>query len=169
MVTVICQHTGIEFEAASKRQKNHPAVAALLASANEDGTYRVAVQRLAAARAAGMTEIDAIVRFVQTGEKAALARRAEIQAADRRLEQERAARHAAAMAQRDATNSILREAGFRWLRYEEREEAVTRWGVPEFGFVLVVAATNEVVPSVEEAMRRGAAAGNVRCRAWLEK
>lgn len=37
MITVKCQHTGFEFEAESKRSKNHPAVSAFLNGANEDG------------------------------------------------------------------------------------------------------------------------------------
>ena len=40
MVKVICQHSGIEFEAASKRSKNHPMVSDLKVRANKDGNYR---------------------------------------------------------------------------------------------------------------------------------
>lgn len=41
MITVKCQHTGFEFEAESKRSKNHPAVAAFLNTANDDGKRHV--------------------------------------------------------------------------------------------------------------------------------
>ena len=50
-VTVTCQYTGIEFEASSKRSKNHPLVAALLNEASKDrfhiGAYAKAKELLA--------------------------------------------------------------------------------------------------------------------------
>lgn len=41
MITIKCQYTGFEFEAESKRSKNHPAVASFLNEANEDGKRAV--------------------------------------------------------------------------------------------------------------------------------
>lgn len=53
-VQVTCQHTGIEFEAASKRSKNHPLVAKFLDAASSDrfkiGAYAEAKRLLAEAR-----------------------------------------------------------------------------------------------------------------------
>jgi len=40
MITVKCQYTGIEFEARSKRSKNHPVVSALLSEANKNRSYK---------------------------------------------------------------------------------------------------------------------------------
>lgn len=52
--TVTCQYTGIEFEAASKRTKNHPLVATFLAEASSDkhhiGAYAKAKELLAEAK-----------------------------------------------------------------------------------------------------------------------
>ena len=56
MITVVCQYTGVEFEAASKRQRNHPAVAAFLNAAAADkkvGAYAEAKNILYAAAANG--------------------------------------------------------------------------------------------------------------------
>ena len=39
MITVICSKTGLEFQAKSKRSKNHPLVSAILSDANKDGVY----------------------------------------------------------------------------------------------------------------------------------
>ncbi len=40
VVTIKCQHSGIEFEAQSKRTKQHPRVAKLKTDAHRDGNYR---------------------------------------------------------------------------------------------------------------------------------
>lgn len=39
MVTVTCKYTGIQFEAETRRTKNHPQVTAFLKTANEDGDF----------------------------------------------------------------------------------------------------------------------------------
>lgn len=53
-VTVKCQYTGIEFEAASSRSKNHPLVAKFVDEASKDrfhvGAYAKAKELLAAAK-----------------------------------------------------------------------------------------------------------------------
>jgi hypothetical protein len=55
MVTVICQYSGLEFEAASKRSKNHPRVAILLEDANRKGVYGDVVSAMARAKREGVT------------------------------------------------------------------------------------------------------------------
>src|SRR4051794_38625784 len=115
---IICQYTGLEFEAASRRSKNHPRVSDLLNEAAKGGWYRTAVERFAAARERGMADLDAILQFVRTGGMEAqqarqdeLARRAQI---DREIEH----RCRDAKRERDEQNSVLREAGFRWRKFE---------------------------------------------------
>ena len=39
MITLNCNKTGLEFQAKSKRSKNHPLVSAILSEANKDGVY----------------------------------------------------------------------------------------------------------------------------------
>lgn len=66
-VTVKCQYTGIEFESASNRSKNHPKVAKFLDEASKDrfhvGAYNKAKELLAAAK--GQTDnIDELMTAV---------------------------------------------------------------------------------------------------------
>lgn len=68
MFTIKCQYTGIEFEADSKRTKNHPAVTRFLNEANEDGkravgAYAQAKQLLAEA-AGNFDNIDELMAAV---------------------------------------------------------------------------------------------------------
>lgn len=63
MITMTCDKTGIQFEADSKRQKNHPKVSAFLNEAGKDngryiGASRKAQQILAEIKSAGYSDID---------------------------------------------------------------------------------------------------------------
>lgn len=55
MVTVTCQYSGVEFEAKSKRSKNHPRVANLLENANRKGVYNDVVAAMVQAKRQGIT------------------------------------------------------------------------------------------------------------------
>jgi hypothetical protein len=70
-VKVICQYTGTEFEAASSRAKNSPAVAALLADANKRGVYSAVVDALVSAKNDGLTG-DAVLSVGQAALKGGL-------------------------------------------------------------------------------------------------
>jgi hypothetical protein len=114
--TVKCQHTGIEFQAASKRALNHPVVSAFLAKYNSDwksyrgagdeikaslanvyGAYETAEEAVAAA------EADYLAwRSGQTGIRAQMKAEAKAKAEARRA--------------REATNAKLREHGYTWTR-----------------------------------------------------
>lgn len=67
MTTITCQYTGINFEAASTRTKNHPKVAKFLDEASSDkhhvGAYAKAKELLAEARGQS-DDIDEIVTAV---------------------------------------------------------------------------------------------------------
>lgn len=66
MVTVICQHSGIEFEAHSKQTKQHPLVAELKKESNKKGTYRQVNEALDKVRAeGGYTTIEEYVQRVR--------------------------------------------------------------------------------------------------------
>lgn len=78
MITVTCQHTGIEFEAKSKAAKNHPAISDLLTEAHKRGAHQQVKDLLVELRAECVTdlaEIEALAQVVIDG------RRAELQAA----------------------------------------------------------------------------------------
>lgn len=117
-----CQYTGIEFEAASKRQKNHPRVSALLNDAAKAGpaAYGTAKARLEEARQSGMTDIDAIIDFVRTGANQAQAALDARIAADRQAQKDAAKQRHYDKNARDYQNGILRAGGFRWIKEDER-------------------------------------------------
>jgi hypothetical protein len=68
MITIKCQYTGIEFEAESKRTKNHPAVTAFLNDANEDGKRGVGAyaeaKRLLSEAVGNFGDIDSLMAAV---------------------------------------------------------------------------------------------------------
>lgn len=89
MTTIICQYTGIEFEAKSARVKNHPEIASLLAEAQKVNRYGIALEAIQNARTAGVTEIT---DFVSLARAAVKTNRATEMAEARRMMDERAAR-----------------------------------------------------------------------------
>ena len=72
-VTVECQYTGIEFEAATKRSKNHPVIANVLNQAYSDGWRDQALTAIQAGREAGFTKIAEYVSLLKETELAAKA------------------------------------------------------------------------------------------------
>lgn len=166
MPIIICDKTGIPFEG-TKRQKNHPRVSALLNSAHKAGTYNVALARLEAAKAAGMTDIDAVIAYVHSGENAALQARAAEQA---RRQQEDEQRTAAVQARR-ITNEFLRSCGFRWVNagFESEEDAdfYAGFATAEIGKVWRLEDPEGRPTSLRAAMERLAEAGYGQAKAWL--
>ena len=73
MITVKCQHTGFEFEAASKRSKNHPKVAEFLNEANREGKHYRGSGRIAkqlVREASGYENIDELMTDVRNSYEA---------------------------------------------------------------------------------------------------
>lgn len=172
MPIVTCQYTGIVFEAASRRQKNHPRVSAALDRAAKSGTYGTAVERLAEAREAGMTDLDAILAYVASGEREAIdARRREADAREQaRKDRDLAFRRAAA--EREATNAILRTHGYQWRK--EDEESLDAFGAGAFqalygnaSHVWLLIAPDGREVAVREAMEAIAATGSADAQQWL--
>lgn len=115
MVTVTCQYTGIQFEAKSARTKNHPLVSQLLADAHKHGTYGVAVEMLAVAKEAGMSDIHEIVAFAFANMCATEQKRFdELEARKREMKAQRQRRR--------EVNETLRANGYRWRRVNVAEE-----------------------------------------------
>ena len=117
MITVTCEKTGIQFESDSKRQKNHPRVSAFVNDANKDnrhyaGAYGAALNIVAEIKAAGITDIDDAMTYVneayaawKNGTAKPIIRKTQgdymREAKDRRNERER-------------VNEILKAHGYRW-------------------------------------------------------
>ena len=114
MVTVKCQYTNIEFEAASKRAKNHPSVSAMLAKANKEGTYSEAKKALAMGVEKGFSTIEEFEKLVAERSLRARERRARSRADDARREEERK-QHARSRAN---LNAMLRKHGYKWAKVE---------------------------------------------------
>lgn len=178
---IACQYTGIEFEATSKRQKNHPRVSALLNDAAKAGgaAYNTAKDRLAEARAAGLTDINEVISFVRTGamqaQAAADQRRADNAQARKDADKDR---HYARVA-REYTNSILRDGGYRWEKTIEDEESMDFAGPNAFAAIhgswrdsatiWTLYTPDGRVVSVREAMQELAAKQNGRAVRWLSE
>lgn len=65
MVTIKCQHSGIEFEAATRRTKQHPLIAEMKADANKNGNYRQVNNALdTVQKNGGYTTIEEYVNLV---------------------------------------------------------------------------------------------------------
>lgn len=65
MVTIKCKHSGIVFEAKTKRTKQHPDIAALKQRANKDGNYREVDNALdAVTKAGGYSTIEKYMQLV---------------------------------------------------------------------------------------------------------
>ena len=118
MVTVKCQYTNIEFEAASKRAKNHPSVSAMLAKANKERTYCEVKEALAVGVEKGFSTIEEFEKLVAERALRARERRARSRADDARREEERK-QHARSRAN---LNAMLRKHGYAWSKVETSGE-----------------------------------------------
>lgn len=120
MITIKCQHSGLEFEANSKRTKQHPDVAAFKnEAASKRGDYNAALKALDEAAQTGnyktIEEYMHLVNDIYTG-----ANKAKHEAEKKRLEAEAKARQELAdrKAKRQAQNAFLRENGYVWKKEE---------------------------------------------------
>lgn len=116
-----CDKTGIEFDADSKRQKNHPLVSGFLDEANKDsrryiGSYAAAQQILGEIKAAGMTDINEAMQYAneayrawKTGDAKPVVRKT----AGFYIRQQKDASRI-----REAQNAILKQHGYRWEKDE---------------------------------------------------
>jgi hypothetical protein len=96
-VTVTCQYSGIQFEASSKRSKNHPRVAELLADANKKGVYGDVVTAMAQAKRDGITG-EAIIEIGKVAFENGLNAAAEFNARWRAEKREKLAQESARIA-----------------------------------------------------------------------
>ena len=72
MVQVICEKTGIEFEASSKRTKNHPAIMSVVNQANKEMWYNQCLEALAAGRESGLDTVEQFLGLLKETQEAAL-------------------------------------------------------------------------------------------------
>lgn len=115
MVEITCNESGIKFEAATRRTKQHPLIADAKAKANKDKMYSQLNDALATVRREGgyttIEEFMARVNAIMRGEKDAKA-----EATAKRLREDKAREDARqqARANRYTQNLILRKHGYTW-------------------------------------------------------
>lgn len=126
MVTITCQYTGFQFEAESRRSKNHPFVSAFLNDANAEGKYKVGayskgVELLNAAKGQFDT-IEELIAFVREG---FASWKQDAESIHRWTQGDRIRQLKEQSRRRDAINSILRQNGYRWELegYKDEEDA----------------------------------------------
>jgi hypothetical protein len=107
-----CEKTGLEFEATSKRVRNHPTIMAMLSDAYRDGWHFDAMEAIKSGRNAGYTTIEQFVSALNDAKEQYKLRTNAIYAAEmqRKREAEEVRR------QRHVTNSLLRSRGYEWQR-----------------------------------------------------
>jgi hypothetical protein len=115
MPTITCQHSGLTFDAASARAKNHPRVSDLLSRAYRDGSYDTTVQALAAVRkAGGYSDIDGFMTLVDERLNRAAAVRREREERQRQAEAESRRAYKEMHARRKANNALLLQHKYIW-------------------------------------------------------
>lgn len=122
---MICDKTGIQFEAESKRQKNHPRVSAFLDEANKDsrryvGSYAAAQQILADIKTAGMTDINEAITYANEAYNAW--KNGEAKPVIRKTVGWHIRQQKDASRTRDAINAVLKQHGYRWEKEEVGSE-----------------------------------------------
>lgn len=123
MVTIICQHSGLEVEAESKRTRQHPLIAGFKDRASREDTYREAGQALDEARKRGgysnIDEYMALVKQIiaELQDKA----RAQHDAKAAAYRKDEAAREQIKR-ERQQRNAHLKAHGYTWHRYEAGTE-----------------------------------------------
>lgn len=117
MVTITCQYTGLDFEAASTRSKNHPLVSQFVNDANKDGrhyhgAYHAAKEIISNT---GESDIESVlaVANAQYAEWVANAKAA----VNRKFAQEKERKEAKKA--RAEQNGTLRRHGYTWSREDE--------------------------------------------------
>lgn len=123
MITAICQHSGLEFEASSKRTKQHPNVAALKSTAYDNGNYAEVMQALDTVKERGgyktIEEYLDLVNEIASG-KVTASRDARKREREEKAQREEARREH--KRQRDAQNNILRRNGYNWRKIHDQED-----------------------------------------------
>lgn len=160
---VTCEKTGITFEAASKRTKNHPQIMSLLTEANRNGWYHQALEAIKQGREQGFTTIEQFLAAMRESEQGA--KQIRYTQIDERNQQKRALEEA--RRQRHITNTFLREHGYHWEKYENDEEDQDFFGAPAVEWDLW-SPDNHIV-SVKEAMQQLASQQIAFAQKWLEE
>jgi len=164
MVQVTCEKSGLVFEAATRRTKNHPTIMYWLSEAFKDGWNQVAYDTVVEGRKAGFTTIEQFVASLEQAKEKALTERNAVIAARRKEEKERQE----AYRLRKIVNRFLYDHDYRWsdVGYHDQEIDNSIIGsLPEHDWQLF--APDHRIVSVKEAMQELAYAGVQFAKDWL--
>lgn len=152
MVIVKCQHSKIEFEAKTKRTKQHPLIASLKSDAHSDGNYsQVLVALDKVAKAGGYETIEEYLSLVDDLLVGKAKAEAEQENSSEQWYQEQEETQREAKTKREAQTLILKNNGYRWAKdyadfdeYEEGEPSVWNLYSPDRRVVTVEQALDEI-------------------------
>jgi hypothetical protein len=163
MVLVTCEKTGIQFEADTRRTKNHPTIMGWLNEAAKDGWYNQALSTIKQGREQGFTTIEQFADALRATEESHKCASNAVYAAEnarKRAEQD-------ARRERATTNAFLRDHAYKWHKFEHDEEDVDLLNLPEVEWTLY-SPDNRAV-SLKEAMLELAYADVRFAKEWLAK
>ncbi len=143
-VLAVCKRTGLEFEAPSKRYKQHPTISGWLQKASTEGWYRDCVETIEALKNGGATTIEEYIVELEIVRPIAIAANEKKQN-DRETYWEKIKEE---FKERRRQNATLRNAGYRWrnLAYEPEDPDQADWSLisPEGEIVSVQKALTEI-------------------------
>jgi len=159
MVTVICQHSKLEFEAATRRTKQHPDIANLKAKANKDGNYREVNDALSeATKQGGYTTIDEYMTLVHEIIDGKMRKQRERVNRQAQAQKEYEAERERIRAERRQQNDLLKQNGYRWQKEVVTDEDAHPMDYRESGVYWHLIAPDDLEISKEralEAIERG--------------
>ena len=166
MVEIICEKTGLKFEAENRRRKVHPVVQGWCTTAYEEGWYQEANNAIYGNRARNVEKqqfktIEQFVTYFETLREQVLKQKEETEKA--RQKQERDAKEV--RRQRSITNDLLRGRGYTWKKFQNDEEDQDMFGAPEYDWTLY--SPDGRVVSVKEAMQELAFQNVSFAKEWL--
>src|SRR5579875_2244901 len=164
---IICEETGISFEAPNRRRKVHPQIRAWKNQAYEESWYSQCLDAIRQGRENGYTTIEQYNELLNRVQATAIA--AKQQRDHEQFERERAAKEA--RRQRSIVNELLRGRGYVWkdLGYgddEEIDNAILPYikeNVPDWQLF----SPDGRAVSLEEAMQELAWQGVTWAKEWL--
>lgn len=161
MVTITCEKTGIQFEAATRRTKNHPQIMAWLSDAYKNNWLSEAEGTIREGKIQGWTTIEQFIEALRHTEQRA--KESQHDTTVRENQQKRDAQEA--KRQRTITNNLLRGRGYTWRKFENDEEDQDFFNVPAYEWDLH--SPDGRIVSVKEAMLELAYQNVKFAKEWL--
>lgn len=165
-VTIICEKTGLQFEAENRRRKSHPVVMSWMETAYKEGWYEQANATIYGSRYTekqSFTTIEQFVSYFQDLQQRALhvKREADASEVQRKRDAEEAKR------QRYILNRFLNDHGYSWKKFENDEEDQDFFKAPEFEWYLRDEKTQQSTTVKEAMIAIARASGDQFAHAWL--